>query len=169
MTAAIGLTLLLLAGGDTVARVSAPVPYAEAEKAALASAGEAASYPRPAGVRLRILEPVKRTEHAWILEAVLENQGEAAAEVVVLSLPLHVELGGEGVTRVPHEGPPPPPPVPPRPERLTIPAGGSILFAHGLTRAYYRLAGDAKPVLRWSFHFWDEPRPSGEVALDPRP
>jgi len=72
----------------------------------------------------------------------------------------------EGIKKNPHKGPFLPP-VPPPPMQMIIPKYSEMVFSDWINLNKWEYPSGKKALIKWSFHFWNEPKPQGtfEVTL----
>ena len=104
------------------------------------------------------------------LKGVLTNPTAQPIPIIVFPVGGHLPFAidfkpNQGVTRITPSGGLLPPSVPSPPMEITIPAQSQILFDAGLNLFEYQYSGSPKVELAWTFYYWNEPQPTGTVAV----
>jgi hypothetical protein len=129
----------------------------------------------PAEVSFRVDgPPVRKWLHRVILRGLLENAGRTPIAITVFSgghgaagpFGFFVEPAISCARRKPHPpGPPLPMQAPPPPLVIELPARTAVRVWNDVQLAEYDWIPNVPREIEWSFHFWNEPRPSGKVSI----
>jgi hypothetical protein len=100
-----------------------------------------------------------------VVKGILENPTDRALSIVVFPVngatPLYVALETNDAIRIAPSPFPRPPPAPPPPLRVEVPAKSRIAVEGADELAKYEWTGAPEATVRWSFQFWNDPKPQG--------
>ncbi len=128
--------------------------------------------PTPEGLKFSVHHEIERKKSYLTLIGWLENTNNFLLEVPIFPSPEIFNLKIINVDEIkikPQRGPAPPYQVPPPPHVLFIDGNERIQFTAVLNLNYYEYPTGEKALIEWTFSYWHEPRPRGQmkIILDP--
>ncbi len=123
-------------------------------------------------IRIEVDSNIERSPQQIILVARLFNRSHREQEIIVFPVngrnPFYAELQPSEQLKplLPKNGEIPlPTQIPPPPMKIKMPAKSIVLFRSTIDLSKWQYSDEIVAKIKWSFNFWNEPKPQGILKI----